>query len=253
MQSLHYTVQATACTSSYGATLVPAGGQGLVAWVKQLSEYLSNPINLTPVPPSEQPSTVQCSMDSTALTFPNSDAITSDSCSVSKNWEQITFSSCVQTAPDSTDKFHMEPEAATDATKVTIKQAGYYRVELTALLTISKFPTRADVFKVSTKDPAAACGTIASACSPLLQLRGQGASEDGTLSYIGSRSTNGGVLASLCPGDKLVVVASKSGNVANTANAGTVEGGPQGVRTIFTITKAWHGSESLLAKFDGKR
>ena len=182
-------------------------------------------------------------MGSTALTFPNSDSVTSDSCSVSKNWEQITFSSCIQTAPDSTDTFHMEPEAATDATKVTIKQAGYYRVELTALLTISKFPTRAEVFKVSTKDPAANCvGTIPSACSPLLQLRGQGVSEDGTLSYKGSRTTNGAVLVSLCPGDKLVVVASKSGNVLSTANAGTVEGGPQGVRTIFTITKTWYPS-----------
>lgn len=177
-------------------------------------------------------------MGSTALTFPNvsPSGVTTNGCAVSKNWEQITFATCFQTEPDSTDAFHMAPEKATDATKVTIKQAGYYRVEFTALLTISRFITRAEVFKITTKDPSKNCETITSACSALLQLRGQGVEDDN--SFVGSRTTNGAGLYSLCPGDEVVVIASKSGPVANSA--GTVDGGPQGVRTILTITKQWH-------------
>ena len=177
-------------------------------------------------------------MGSDALTFPNtvSNGLTTDGCSVSKNYQQITFATCTQTEPDSTDSYHMAADSAEDATKVMIKKSGYYRVELTALLTTTRFVTRADVFKQTTKDPADNCNTIASSCSGLIQLRGQGVVDDN--SYTGSRSTNGAGVFALCPGDELVVIASKSGNIATSL--GTVEGGPQGVRTIFTVTKAWH-------------
>ena len=186
----------------------------------------------------EKPSVVQCTMGSDALTFPNtvSNGVTTDGCSVSKNYQQITFASCTQTEPDGTDGFHMAADSETDATKVMIKKSGYYRVELTALLTTTRFVTRADVFKQTTKDPESNCATITSTCSGLLQLRGQGTVDDN--SYSGSRSTNGAGIFALCPGDEIVVIASKSGNLATSL--GTVEGGPQGIRTILTVTKAWH-------------
>jgi hypothetical protein len=177
-------------------------------------------------------------MGQDALTFPNTavDGETTDGCAVSKNYQQITFAACSQTEPDATDSFHMAPDAATDATKITVNQAGHYRLELTALLTTTRFPMRVEVFKQSTKDPDAACGTVASACSPLLQLKGQGKEDSNT--YVGIRSTSGAAVWQLCPGDELVVVASKAGSLIT--NVGTVAGGTQGVRTIFTITKVWH-------------
>ena len=152
------------------------------------------------------------------------------------SYQQITFATCTQTEPDSTDSYHMAADSEEDATKVMIKKSGYYRVELTALLTTTRFVTRADVFKQTTKDPADNCNSISSSCSALIQLRGQGTVDDN--SYTGSRSTNGAGVFPLCPGDELVVIASKSGSLVTSL--GTVEGGPQGVRTILTVTKAWH-------------
>ena len=47
-------------------------------------------------------------------------------------------------------KFQPDAAAGSAVSKITIKQAGYYKIELTALLTLNKFQHRIEVFKKST-------------------------------------------------------------------------------------------------------
>ena len=127
----------------------------------------------------EKPAMVQCTQGPTALTYGTQSVggVSTDGCSVSKNYEQITWAACTHTEPDNTNKYHMEvrslirntkasyhiqPEAAVDAKKITIKQAGYYKIEFTALLKINRLVNRVEVFKKTS-----------SACTTLIQLRGQ--------------------------------------------------------------------------------
>jgi len=198
----------------------------------------------------KKPSIIQCTFgNNPALTFPN-EADTAGltlaasgapaGCDVSKNYEQLTFSKCSQTEPDATNKFHMEPEAATTAKKVTINNDGYFKIAFTALLssTDNKI-TRVEVYKVTSKDPTNSCGAITSACTTLIQLKLNSKFLDTPIdgAKTGQASTNGEGSFQLCAGDEIVVIASKSGSSTNSL--GTVTGDATGFRTILTVEKVW--------------
>ena len=69
-------------------------------------------------------------------------------------------------------KIFFQPEAATDAKKVTINNDGYFKIEFTALMTSTDNKiTRVEVYKVTSKDPTNSCGAITTACTTLIQLR----------------------------------------------------------------------------------
>ena len=53
---------------------------------------------------------IQCTQGSTTLTYGTQTltGATTDGCDVSKNYEQITWAACSQTAPDSTNQYHMQ-------------------------------------------------------------------------------------------------------------------------------------------------
>jgi len=198
----------------------------------------------------KKPSIVTCSKgQNPALTFPNeqdSNGKTEASsgapagCDVSKNYEQLTFGKCSQTEPDATNKFHMEPEAATDSKKIKINNDGYFKIEFTTLLTSTDGKiTRVEVYKSTSKDPTNSCSTITTACTTLIQIRFQtkfGISPN-TGDKTGQGTTNGEGVFQLCSGDEIVVIASKSGSLTN--NLGTVTGDNVGFRTLLTVEKVW--------------
>lgn len=161
-------------------------------------------------------------------------------CDVSKNYEQLTFAKCSQTEPDATNKYHMEPEAATTAKKVTINNDGYFKIEFTALLTSTDNKiTRVEVYKATSKDPSNSCGAITTACTTLIQLRfnSKFLTAPITGDKTGQASTNGEGVFQLCSGDEIIVIASRSGSSTNSL--GTVTGDNAGFRTILTVEKVW--------------
>ena len=99
---------------------------------------------------------------------------TTEGCSVSKNYEVLKLT-CKHTEPDKTDKYHMELDSTADdsTTKIKIKQDGWYSISFTALLTTNDKQNRAEIFKISSRDADNSCATTTTACSTLLQLRGQ--------------------------------------------------------------------------------
>ena len=99
---------------------------------------------------------------------------TTEGCSVSKYYEVLKLT-CKHTEPDKTDKYHMELDNTADdsTTKIKIKQDGWYSISFTALLTTNDKQNRAELFKISSKNPDSSCATVTSACEALLQLRGQ--------------------------------------------------------------------------------
>ena len=119
---------------------------------------------------------VTCGLGGTQVTFGTTAvaSATPEGCSVSKFYEVLKFT-CKHTEPDKTDKYHMEldDDSADSTTKVKIKQDGWYSISFTALLTTNDKQNRAEIFKISSKDADNSCATATTACSTLLQLRGQ--------------------------------------------------------------------------------
>ena len=99
---------------------------------------------------------------------------TTEGCGVSKNYEVLKLT-CKHTEPDKTDKYHMELDntAEHSTTKIKIKQDGWYSISFTALLTTNEKQNRAELFKISSKNPDSSCATITTACEALIQLRGK--------------------------------------------------------------------------------
>ena len=119
---------------------------------------------------------VTCGLGGTAVTYGSTavSSATPDGCGVSKYYEVLKFT-CKHTAPDSTDKYHMELDDTADdsTTKITIKQEGWYSITFTALLTTNDKQNRAEIFKISSKNPDSACAATTTTCDALLQLRGR--------------------------------------------------------------------------------
>ena len=119
---------------------------------------------------------VTCGLGGTTVTYGTEAvaSLTTEGCSVSKYYEVLKFT-CKQLEPDKTNKYHMELDDYTDdsTTKVKIKQDGWYSISFTALLTTNDKQNRAEIFKISSKDADNSCATATTACSTLLQLRGQ--------------------------------------------------------------------------------
>ena len=119
---------------------------------------------------------VTCGLGSTDVTYSTStDTVPqANGCSVSKYYEVLKFN-CKQTEPDKTDKYHMELDdtAADSTTKIKIKQNGWYSITFTALLMLNTGQSRAEIFKISSKNPDSACAATATTCDALLQLRGK--------------------------------------------------------------------------------
>ena len=67
----------------------------------------------------------------------------------------------------------LDDTADDSTTKVKIKQEGWYSITFTALLTINDKQNRAEIFKISSKDPDSACAATTTSCNALLQLRGK--------------------------------------------------------------------------------
>ena len=99
---------------------------------------------------------------------------TPEGCAVSKFYEVLKFS-CKHTEPDKTDKYHMEldDDSADSTTKVKIKQDGWYSISFTALLTTNDKQNRAEIFKISSRNPDSSCASVTASCEALLQLRGK--------------------------------------------------------------------------------
>jgi len=216
------------CTASYGATLVSGGGSGMVAWVQQF----------------KKPAIVNCPYTGTGLTSwltTDADGNTPDGCDPATNYEQLTFAQCSHTEPDKTNTFHLAPTPATNTEYVEIKSDGWFKVELTALFRNlnDRRLIRADVFKISSKDPANSCAAKAQACDGLLQLRYT--TLFNTASNAGDKdsdvSANNEVAVQLCSGDRILVIISKNGNLGN--NVGNVFGTTE-TRTVLVITKLWY-------------
>ena len=66
-----------------------------------------------------------------------------------------------------------QPQPAANTDYVEIKRGGWYQVEFSALFDnlSDRRLIRADVYKLSSKDPAASCTAVTSSCDVLLQLR----------------------------------------------------------------------------------
>ena len=60
--------------------------------------------------PIEKPPMVQCTLGTTTVAYgtQTSGGVTTDGCSVSKNYEQLTWATCTHTEPDNTNKYHLE-------------------------------------------------------------------------------------------------------------------------------------------------
>ena len=119
---------------------------------------------------------VTCGLGSTNVVY-GSTAVndeTTEGCGVSKYYEVLKFT-CKHTEPDKTDTYHMELDDTADdsTTKVKIKQEGWYSISFTALLTTNDKQNRAEIYKISSKDPDSACGAATTSCNALLQLRGK--------------------------------------------------------------------------------
>ena len=119
---------------------------------------------------------VTCALGGTTVAY-GTEAVssaTTEGCSVSKYYEVLKLT-CKHTEPDKTDKYHMELDNTADdsTTKIKIKQDGWYSISFTALLTTNDKQNRAELFKISSKNPDSSCATVTSACEALLQLRGQ--------------------------------------------------------------------------------
>ena len=123
-----------------------------------------------------KPAMVTCGLGGTDVAFGTEavNSMTTEGCSVSKNYEILKFT-CKHTEPDKTDKYHMEldDDSADSTTKVKIKQDGWYSISFTALLITNDKQNRAEIFKISSKNPDSSCAAATTACEALLQLRGQ--------------------------------------------------------------------------------
>merc|ERR1719232_735134 len=127
-------------------------------------------------------------------------------------WAPLTWI-CSQTPQQdsSANSYYIEPDAAAGSavSKITIKQAGYYKIELTALLTLNKFQHRIEVFKKST-------GATCDKDTILLGVYARDNDTGGTVVGKESSSNTEGFY-NLAANDELIVIASTSGNaVSNT-------------------------------------
>jgi len=230
-------IEDSTCTASYGspASLVSAGGSGVVGWIQQF----------------KKPAFVQCAYtSSSALSFEDlgsgSTGLTvaagniPANCDVGRQYQILPFDQCSHSEPDASTSTHLMPEGLTQSEYVEIKSEGWYKVEFTAMLqTVSdrRF-IRADVYKVSSKDPANSCSTQAETCDVALQIRFISRITD----IPPDPSDNTDISAHnegafhLCSGDKIIVIISKSSSATN--NLGDILGGTDS-RTILVLTKIW--------------
>merc|ERR1719458_373857 len=235
MDSCMTSIEDTSCTSSYGATsnYVSNAGSSLIGWVQQL----------------RMPSVVQCTLGTTALTFASvatddadGNKVTTDNCGVSKNYEQLTWSSCTQSdQPSSTGKFyHMEVNS--DLDEVVINTAGTYKIEFTTLMqSTDQKLFRTEIFKITSKNPDSDCATVTEECDTLIQMRTNtnamvSTLDTATSANTGERTTNAEGVFPLCAGDRIIVIASKGGNPL-TNNFATLLGDANGQRNFFTVEK----------------
>ena len=67
----------------------------------------------------------------------------------------------------------MQPEDSSPSEYIEIVSEGWYKIDFTALLRDASDGRiiRADVYKVSTKDPTNSCATVAETCEVALQIR----------------------------------------------------------------------------------
>ena len=114
---------------------------------------------------------------------------------------------------------------------MTINKAGYYKIELTALMTLNKFQHRVEIFKKVS-------GTTCDKDSVILAINAQDLI--GSTGPITSkdRSTNAEGLFNLAAADELIVIASTSGGDVTSTNPNTgVKGDSDIVKTSWIITR----------------
>jgi len=210
-------VEDATCTNSYGAStgLITAGGKSIVGYIQQLNK----------------PSMIMCQLtDATVADYASSTGNNGCTPQLSK-WAPLTWI-CSQTPQQdsSANSYYIEPDAAAGSavSKITIKQAGYYKIELTALLTLNKFQHRIEVFKKST-------GATCDKDTILLGVYARDNDTGGTVVGKESSSNTEGFY-NLAANDELIVIASTSGNaVSNTETE--VEGDAAITKTSWIITR----------------
>lgn len=208
-------VSDSTCTASYGASsnLITSGGSGLVGYIQQLNK----------------PSILSCVLVADVEDYA---ATSASGCTPQLgNYAPLTWT-CTQTPQQDTSKndYFMAADAATGATKVTINIPGYYKIELSALMTLNKFQHRVEVFKKVS-------GTTCDKDSVILALN---ARDLLTTSAITSkeRSSNAEGFFNLAAADELIVVASTSGGNTVTTNPNTgVTGDSDITKTSWIITR----------------
>merc|ERR1719288_604195 len=230
-------IEDSTCTSSYGTTsnYVSNSGSSLIGWVQQL----------------RMPSIVQCTLGTTALTFSNvatedddGNKVTTDSCGVAANYQQLTWSSCTQSDQPSSSGTNYHMEVNSDMDEVDINTDGTYKIEFTTLMqSTDQKLFRTEIYKITSKDSDSDCEALSTGeeCDTLVQLRTNtnkmvSSLDSATSSNVGERTTNAEGVFKLCDGDRLIVIASKGGNPL-TNNFGTLLGDAKGQRTFFTVEK----------------
>ena len=115
---------------------------------------------------------------------------------------------------------------------MTINQAGYYKIELTALMTLNKFQHRVEVFKKET-------GVTCDKDSVILALNARDLASTATKEGK-ERNTNVEGIFLLTATTELIVIASTSGNLNSATNPNSdteVEGDSNIVKTSWIITR----------------
>jgi len=211
-------VSDSTCTSTYGASsyLITSGGKGMVGYIEQLNK----------------PSSIWCVMTADITTYADSSG--NNGCTPKlANWKPMTWT-CTQMPQQDTSKnsYYMQPDTATGASVITINQAGYYKIELTALMSLNKFQHRVEVFKKSS-------GATCDFNTVILALNAQDETTGSSASIINKkRSSNVEGIFSLAAADELIVIASTSGSDTSTTNPNTkVEGDSAITKTSWIITR----------------
>ena len=111
-----------------------------------------------------------------------------------------------------------QPESESNATKIIIKQSGYYKIEFTVFLKNldANDVNKVEIFKKTN-----------SGCTTLIQLR---------VRLYNDISTNGEGIYSLSAGDEILTIASHRYQALKPE----VEGDDDGIRTILVVTKMWY-------------